>query len=152
MRSGMNWKHLISAVLLLILVPASAFSLTCEVTCDLTSMTAYHRHPARSAGANASKSMDMSQMDCDSMQEHPAAATQIPSRCAFTSQSCDEGPCASDRTWLVEQKSSIDQPDLTWSSLLDAVIPSSGLSILTPLSSPSSLPPPPYRPITVLRI
>lgn len=153
MTTGMNWKHLITAVLLLILVPASAFSLSCEVTCGLTSMTAYHHRLSHSEEAHASKSMDMSQMDCDSMQpEHPATATQIPSRCAFTSQSCDEGPCASDRTWLVEQKSSIDQQELAWSSALDVVIPSSGASILTPLSSPSSLPPPMHRPVTVLRI
>jgi hypothetical protein len=153
MRSGMNWKHLISIVLLLVLVPPSTFSLSCEVTCGLTSMTSYHRHLASSAGANASKSVDMSQMDCDSMQqEHQATATQIPARYAFTSQSCDEGPCVSDRNWLVEQNSSIDQPELTWSSILDPAIPPSGASILVPLSSPSSLPPPPYRPHTVLRI
>jgi hypothetical protein len=149
----MNWKHLISAVLLLILVPAGAFSLCCEVTCGLTSVTAYHHHLFHPAAANTSKSMDMSQMNCDSMQqEHPAAAKQIPARCAFTTQSCVEGPCASDRTWLFEQKSSIDQPQLTWSPVLDAAIPLSGASILAPFSSLSSLPPPPHRPITVLRI
>jgi hypothetical protein len=149
----MNWKHLISAVLLLILVPASAFSLSCEVTCGLTSVTAYHHHLSHPAAASASKSMDMSEMGCGSMQpEHKATATQISSPCSFTTKSCDEGPCASDRTWLFEQKSSIDQPELTWSPVLDAAIPSSGASILTLLSSLSSLPPPPHRPITVLRI
>lgn len=149
----MNWKHLISAVLLLILVPASAFSLSCEVTCVLTSVTVYHHHLSHTSAANTSKSMDMSHMDCDSMQqEHSATATQIPARCTFTSQSCGEGPCASDRTWLFEQKSLISQPELTRASVLDAVTPPSGASVLTPLSSPSSLSPPAYRPTTVLRI
>jgi hypothetical protein len=149
----MNWKHLISAVLLLVLVPVSAFGLSCEVTCGLTSMTAYHQHLSHPADANATKSMDMSQMDCDSMQhDHQAAVKQIPSHTAFTAQSCDEGPCASDRTWLVEQKTSIDQPELSSPSVLDAAIPPSGAFILASLSSPSSLPPPAYRAITVLRI
>ena len=150
MRSGMNWKHLISAVLLLVLVPVSAFGLSCDVACGLASMSAH------TTKASASKPMGMSQMDCDSMQqEHPAILAQTPSHCAFTSQSCDEGSCASDRNWLVEQKSSLDliaHPDLSLSSVIDAVIPPSGASILVSLSSPLSLPPPTYRTVTVLRI
>ena len=150
MRSGMNWKHLISAVLLLVLVPVSAFGLSCDVACGLASMSS---HPTQ---GSASKPMDMSQMDCDSMQqEHPAIVAQIPSHCAFTSQSCDEGPCASDSNWVVEQRSSLDliaHPDLSLSSAIDAAIPQSGASILAPLSSPFSLPPPVYRIVTVLRI
>ena len=148
----MNWKHLISAMLLLVLVPVSAFGLSCEVTCGLASITSYH-HLHRPTDADASKSMDMSQMDCDSMQhDHHATMAQTSPHCAFTSQSCEEGPCASDRSWIVEQKSSIDHPDLSLSSVLDTAIPSSRSSILIPLSSPVSLPPPAHRSITILRI
>ncbi len=114
----MNWKHLISAILLLVLVPVSAFGLSCEVTCGLASMMAYHQL-SRSAGAKASTSMEMSQMDCDSMrQEHRTTVSRVLPDCVLTSQSCDEGACASDSSWLTEQKSLIDHPELTWSSPL----------------------------------
>lgn len=149
----MNWKLLISAMLLLVLIPVSAVGLSCEVTCGLASITANHYQRSRPATANASKSMGMSQMDCGSMHHgHHAVASNIPSHCAFTSQSCDDGSCAPDYSWLVEPQSSIHQPELSWPSMLDVAIPPSGASIIAPFFSPTSLPPPPHRSFAVLRI
>ena len=149
----MNWKHLISAMLLMVLIPVSAFGLSCEVTCGLTSMAVYHHQPSGPASANASKSMDMSQMDCHSMQQkHRTTKSHQLLSCKLTSQSCDDATCASDHSWLVEQKPSVHQPELSWSAVLDAAIKLSRAPVVATLSSPTSLPPPPYRAFIVLRI
>jgi hypothetical protein len=149
----MNWKHLISAMLLLMLVPVSAFGLSCEVTCGLASMTISHHQFSRPTSANASSSMNMSQTDCHSMHQthHNTVSQSLPS-CKFASQSCDDAKCASDHTWLIEQKPSIPQPELSWSAVIDVAIQLAFAPIIAPLSSPTSLPPPSHRAFTVLRI
>jgi hypothetical protein len=151
----MNWKLLISVVLLLVLIPVSAFGLACDVRCTLEAMTVDHCHVphAHSGNSNASASMDMPGMHCHSMHHmHGASSSQSTTSCEPTSQACSQEHCASDASWLVGQKSPSKESVLSPISPLQMAMSASGTATTPPLSSPRSLPPPIYRPLAILRI
>jgi hypothetical protein len=153
--SGMNWKLLISAVLLLVLIPVSAFGLACDVRCGLEGIAVDHSHlsHAHSGDSNASASMDMPPTHCHSMQHALRAnSSQALASCELTSQTCGQGHCASEPSWLAGQRSSNNQLVVSPASPLEMAMSASSAAPIPSLASQLSLPLLVHRRLAVLRI
>jgi hypothetical protein len=152
---GMNSKRFISALLVLVLVPVSAFGLACDIRCGLEGIAVdrCHLSHAHSRDANASTKTDMPPMHCHSNQHRRRAdLSQAVASCELTSQACNQEHCAPDASWLAGQRSSSKQLVVSLISPLEMAISASSTATTQDLSSPRSLPPPIYRPLAVLRI
>jgi hypothetical protein len=150
----MNWKLLISALLVLVLIPVSAFGLACDVRCGLEGITVDHCHAshAHSRDANAA-AMDVPPMHCHSMRHiRRADSSQAVATCELTRQACSQEHCVSDAGWLAGQKSPSKQLVLSPISALEVAMSASGAATTPSLSSQRSLPVRIHRPLAVLRI
>ena len=151
----MNWKLLISTVLLLVLIPVSAFGLACDVRCGLEGIAVDHCNVsnAHSGNPNASAMMNMPSMHCHSMQHRRRVdSSQAVASCELTSQACSQEHCVSDASWLAGQKSSSKQLVLSAISPLEMAMSASDPTTTPSRSSQRPLPLSIYRPLAVLRI
>ena len=151
----MNWKLLISVMLVLVLIPVSAFGLVCDVRCGLEGLVVDHSHHshAHSGDSYATATMDMPSMHCNSMQ-HRLRTNSSPAvaPCELTSQACSQGHCASEPSWLAGQRSSSNQLAFSPASPLEMAMSASSAAPIPSLSSQLSLQLPIHRPLAVLRI
>jgi hypothetical protein len=148
LRLGMNWKLLISALLMMVLLPAGALGLACDVRCGLEATAGDGSHIGAAASGNSTMPMH-----CHSMQPvHHAGSSQNSASCEWTGQACGQDRCASSASWLAGQESSSGQAAHATLSPLDAAMPAFAASAAISLSPAPSSPPPVHRPLAVLRI
>jgi hypothetical protein len=148
----MNWRLFISAVLLLVLLPVSAFGQACDVRCCFGADASGHHHQATAATASAPmEKMDMHTASCHSPRHlQRDSLSHSSALCELTAQACSHEYCASDRSLLAALKSFNDQPLVSSQSPLWQTIVA--LVTSTPpivfLASPDHL----HRPLAILRI
>jgi hypothetical protein len=107
----MNWRLFISAVLLLVLIPVSAFGQACDVRCCFGADASGHHQAAAATASAPMEKMDMHAASCHSrqhVQQDPLLHSSA--SCELTAQVCSHEYCELDCSRPAALKSFNDQP------------------------------------------